>query len=165
MSTQSSIRCLVYIAAVVTFTFCTSARAQNIRGDQLTPQQFKALSDDAVIEFEGKNSTAGEFRAKARQQQQEFNSEGAAANKGQKEGDAKKAKFLQDQKAKLDAENAKVMAQLARMRQSGGGVPENIKQEANQLRERSKNASPAEKAQIEQRAGELLRQLQGQGIK
>jgi hypothetical protein len=161
MSTQS-VRCA---ACALAIALPSSAFAQNIRGAELTPQQFQSLPDNAVIEYDGKQSTAGELRARARQQKAALATEIAALDKSQREGEGKRAKFLQDRKAKLDAENAKVATELARLRQSGG-IPENVKQETNQLRERSKNAkTDAEKAQIEQRAGELLRQLQGQGIR
>jgi len=71
------------------------------------------------------------------------------------------------QAAKLQADRAKAMAEFTRLRQAAATPQarqlEAIKEEAAQLYERSKHASPAEQAQIEQRARQLLQQLPHMG--
>jgi hypothetical protein len=91
-----------------------------------------------------------------------------AAATAQAAFEADRAKFLQGQKAKLEAENAKVRAEVSRLRQQRPAPAQSpqldaIRREAGQLLERSKTASPAERAQIDQRAAQLLQQLQQMG--
>jgi len=136
-----------------------------IRGEQLTKQQFNALPDSAVIDFRGTRITAGEARAKLKQAETEAQAraQGAAAQ-AQAKFEAYRAKFLQEQKAKLDAANAKVRAEIARLRQASAAAPltqqQAIQREVVELLNRSKTATPAEQVQIEQRAGQLQQQYQ-----
>ena len=145
---------------------------QVIRADQLTQQQLdeqlKRLPDTAVIELQGQRLTVGEIRARGAQRQREVMMKAqAAAREAQSKFAARRAQFLQQQQAQLQADNAKAMAEVARLRQAAGPARspqlEAIEQEAAQLFQRSQRASPAERAQIEQRAGELLQQLQQLG--
>jgi hypothetical protein len=79
---------------------------------------------------------------------------------------AAREKFLQDEKAKLDAHNAKVNAEFERLCQKSSESSSrllSIQNEANQLNTRFKTASPSEKAQIEKRARELLQQIEKLG--
>ena len=131
-----------------------------IRGEQLTQQQFDALPDSAVIEFRGTRITAGEVRVKIKQAEIGAQAQAqAAAAQAQAKFEAYRAKFLQEQKAKLDAANAKVRAEIARLRQASAAAPltqqQAIQKEAVELLNRSKTATPAEQIQIEQRAGQL----------
>lgn len=133
---------------------------QVLRADQLTRQQFKRLPDSAVIEFKGQRMTKAQIRARAAQKAQE------AMAKTQVAARQRLVQFEQVQ-ARLHAENAKVQAELARLRQAHATPQarqvEAIEQEAAQLWQRSQRASPAERAQIEQRAAQLLQQLQQLG--
>jgi hypothetical protein len=141
-------------------------QGQVIRGDQLTKQQFEALPDIAVIEFKGQRMTKAQIRAKAAKSTEAMAKAPAAARAAQAKVAARQAQFLQQQQAKLQADNAKAMVEVARLRQAAGPARspqlEAIEQEAAQLFQRSQRA-PAERAQIEQRAGQLLQQLQQMG--
>ncbi len=141
--------------------------------EQLTKDQFDRLADDEVIDVKGRQINVGELRAKRRQAEAEAPAlEKAAADKAKADFEAYRTKFLQEQKAKLDAENAKVGEEVTRWRtqhpspaQPTASVGDDaqvkaIRDEARQLLERSKTASPAEQEQIERRAGELLQQLE-----
>lgn len=78
-----------------------------------------------------------------------------------------RAELDQKQKAELAATNARLGAQFeaekAKLasRQLSEKRMEEIRSEANLLLQREKNASPKEKAQIEKRAAELLREVNG----
>jgi len=133
---------------------------QVLRADQLTKQQFRAAPDSAVIEFRGQRVTKAQIRARAAQKAHEGMAKVEVAVRQER------ARFEQEQ-AKLHADNAKVQAELARLRQARATPQarqvDAIEQEAAQLFERSKRASPADRAQIEQRASQLLQQLQQLG--
>jgi hypothetical protein len=145
---------------------------QVIRADQLTKQQFdqqlKRLPDSAVIESQGRRFTVGEIRARAAQRRREMAAKApVAARAAQAKVAARQAQFLQQQQAQLQADNVKAMAEFGRLRQARATPQarqvEAIEQEAAQLFQRSQRAAPAERAQIEQRAGQLLQQLQQLG--
>ena len=145
---------------------------QPLTAEQLTKEQFDRLPDTQPIEIKGQRMTAGGIRAnraKMRQARAEAEAKAtAAAAKAQAEFEADRAKFLQEQKARLDTENAKVRAEVARLRQQRPAPAQSpqldaIRREAGQLLERSKTASPAERVQIEQRAAQLRQQLQQMG--
>ncbi len=140
-----------------------AAGPQVLRSDQLTRKQFdqqlKRLPDTAVVESKGRRLIVGEIKAKLAQTVRGLEAKGQeAARAAQAKFAARQAQFKQQQQAKLTADNAKVTAELARLRQVAA-----IQQEAAQLSQHSKTASPAERAQIEQRAGQLLQQLQQLG--
>jgi len=145
---------------------------QVLRADQLTKQQFrqqlKALPDSAVIESKGQRMTKGQIRALAAQKGAAAQAKArAAASQAQARFAAHRAQFLQQEQAKLQADNAKTMAEFGRLRQARATPQarqlDAIEQEAAQLFQRSQRASPAERAQIEQRAAQLLQQLQQLG--
>jgi len=134
-----------------------------LRADQLPKKQFdqqlRQLPDSAVIESQGKRFTVGEIRARAAQRRREMAAKAqASAAQAKARLEAGRAEFLQQQQAKLQADNAKTMAEFGRLRQVAA-----IEQEAAQLFQRSQRAAPGERAQIEQRAGQLLQQLQQMG--
>ncbi len=136
-----------------------------VRGDQLTREQFEALPDTATIEVKGQRATKAQIRAKAAKGQEAQAKAEAASREGKAKFEARRAQFLQQQQAKLEADNGKVSAQLAGLRRPSvrpqtGRQREALQGEAADLINRSKTASPAERAQIEKRAVELLRQLQ-----
>ena len=142
---------------------------QPLKAEQLTKEHFDRLSDTQPIEIKGQRMTAGKIRANMRQARAEAEAKAkVAAAKVQAEFEAERTKFLQAQKAKLEAENAKVRAEVTRLRQQQPAPAQSpqldaIRREAGQLLERSKTASPAERAQIEQRAAQLIQQLQQMG--
>ena len=132
----------------------------------MTKQQFTALPDTTVLVLrDGTRVTAGELRLKRRQRvdQAKANSQARGAE-AKTWFDANYAKLLQDQQADADAHNAKFRAGLARLKTSKSIAvtvsPQAIQQEAIQLIQRAKTASPAEQVLIEKRAGVLLQELQ-----
>ena len=135
-----------------------------IKGEQLTKQQFDALPDTTVIDFRGTRITAGEARARIKQAETAAQAEAqAAAAQAQAKFEAYRAKFLQDQKAKLQDAHVKARAEIARLRKVGAAPltqQQTIQKEAVELLNRSKTAPPAEQAQIEQRALQLQQQYQ-----
>jgi hypothetical protein len=142
---------------------------QPVKAESLTREQFDRLSDAQVIELKGKRMTAGEIRAQRKGAQADAETKAKiAAAKAQTEFEAEQAKFAQAEKTKLEAANAKVQSEASRVAQQGpapaqSGQLDAIRREAGQLVERSKTASPAERPQIEQRATQLIRQLQQMG--
>ncbi len=77
----------------------------------------------------------------------------AAAAKAQAEFEADRAKFLDAEKAKVRTAGRRPAAPAQSPQLDA------IRREANQLAERVRTASPAEQAQIEERAAQLLQQL------
>jgi len=135
---------------------------QVLRADQLTKQQFEVLPDTAVIEFKGQRMTKAQIQAKATKSKEAIAKVQAAARDAQAKFQTRLAQFLQQQQAKLQADNAKAMAEVARLAQSVR--LQAIQQEAAQLWQRSQGTlSPAQRVQDEQRAGQLLQQLQQMG--
>jgi hypothetical protein len=136
-----------------------------ISGKHLTKAQFESLPDNAVIDIRGTRTTAGELRAKLRQQEvqalaraQELAAETQAAFP------AYRTKFLQDERARVKTNGAKAWAEFTRWRQAQATVPgapeDAIAEEAIELMTRARTASPAEQIEIEQRARELEKRLQ-----
>jgi ribosomal protein S12 methylthiotransferase accessory factor YcaO len=88
-----------------------------IKADQISKEQFARLPDDQIIDVRGSLVTAGELRAKQRQQDAEMSAKlPLLAKRVSDQFDAYRAKFLADQNAKLDAENARVEAIAAALR-------------------------------------------------
>jgi len=137
-----------------------------LKAEQLTKEQFQGLPDSALIGIKGTVMTAGELRRQMEQRVAESLAKAEAeAAQAKARFEAKRAKFLQEQKARLNAQNAKALADLPRLRQQAArstvpAADDALHREAKQLLERAKTATPAEQVQIERRAGELLRQLQ-----
>jgi len=131
----------------------------------LTNKQIRALPNTAVVEFQGKPTTMGALRAlEAEARKATLAKAQAAATQAKARAAARRAQFLQQQAAELQAIHAKARVEVARLRQASAVTPvtqqEAIRNEAIQLMQRAKTASPAEQVQIEQRAGQLLKQLQ-----
>jgi hypothetical protein len=134
--------------------------------DQLTARQFRerlvTVPDDAVLERRGERMTAGELRAKMRLPPEVATAQARAiaqrveandARAGRELGQAR-ARFGEQQQTRLEADNARARAELARLRETA-----TIEREAVRLWRSSKTASPRERAQIDARAGQLQRQL------
>jgi len=137
---------------------------------QMTKEQFKALPDNAVIEINGRQVTKQHYLAEIEQKHMQASHAKMQAMGAQMKADFEKRRvqFLKDQRAKLDASNAHVQAQFASLRQQSADPAraskhKAIQQEARQLYIKSKTASPADRDQIEKRAGELLQQLKQMG--
>jgi hypothetical protein len=134
---------------------------QVVRGDQLTKQQFEALPDTALINFKGQLMTKAQIRVRAAKSQEAMEKGHALARQTRAEFEQRLIHFEQQRKAKIQADKAKAMGEFARQSQAEARQLKAIEAEAAQLYKRSERASPAEKAQIEQRASQLLQQLQG----
>jgi hypothetical protein len=134
--------------------------SQVVRGDQLTKQQFEALPDTALINFKGQQMTKAQIRVRATKSQEAMEKGHALARQTRAEFEQRLIHFEQQRKAKIQADKAKAMEEFARQSQAEARQLKAIEAEAAQLYKRSEGASPAEKAQIEQRASQLLQQLQ-----
>jgi hypothetical protein len=140
---------------------------QVIRVDQTNRRQIKemlpTLPDETVLEFKEKRITAAELRAKMRSSADRVRaliermtvSQESIARLAQAKLQVRRAPFLREARAKLQAANTKVLAELARVRQIAA-----MEQEAGELWRRSKNASPEERMRIDERAAQLLKDLE-----
>lgn len=134
-------------------------------GKAISWERLQQLPESQVIESKGKRVTVGEVKKLLRA---DFEKAAAKAKTARTESQAKltalQSKLTTGRKAKFDADRGKALAEVSRLEQAGGstqGSPrEAIEKEAQQLYQRSKTASAAEKAQIDKRANELLRQLE-----
>jgi flagellum-specific peptidoglycan hydrolase FlgJ len=138
-----------------------ASRPQTVSGDRLTKQQFEALPDSALIDFKGRRMTKASIRAREAQSRETAEKAEALARQSRMEFQQQLIQFDQQRKTKLEVDKAKAMGEFARLRQADSRQLKAIEVEAAQLQELSKRASPAEKAHIEQRASQLLQQLQG----
>lgn len=134
---------------------------QVVNGDQLTKQQFEALPDTALIDFKGRRMTKASIQAREAQGHDTAENVQTLARQSRVEFEQRLIQFEQQRKTKLEVDKAKAMGEFARLSQADSRQLKAIEVEAAQLYERSKRASSAEKAQIEQRANQLLQQLQG----
>jgi hypothetical protein len=134
---------------------------QVVSGAQLTKQQFEALPDSALIDFKGRQMTKASIRARETQSHDTAEKVQALARQSRVEFQQRLIQFEQQRKTKLEVDKAKAMGEFARLSQANPRQLKAIEVEAAQLYERSKRASPADKAHIEQRANQLLQQLQG----
>lgn len=128
----------------------------------LTKPQFDALPDNAIVMQKGTRITKGEINARAEKARAD-----ATALRQQRVRDfqAHRARVLSDEQAKLRAKNAKLWAELARLHQIqvASMTPQRqaLYREASDISARSRNASPAEREQLNQRAAMALEQLRG----
>jgi len=169
---------IIYIARLILITLCLcfagsvnvsfaaefpSVAGQVYKAEGLTKDKFNALPDNAVIEVKGVQMTKQQLIASKKQKRDEaisrMKTKAAVPNT---QFEAARTKFLQEQKNKLDADNAKAKTKFERMKTNSSKYAE-IKNEALKLNEKSKNATPAEQEQIEKRANELVQQLKQMG--
>ena len=134
---------------------------QVVSGEHLTKQQFETLPDSALIDFKGRRMTKADIRAREAQSLDMAEKVQALARQSRVEFKQHLIQFEQQRKTKLEIDKAKATGEFARLSQADSQQLKAIEVEAAQLQERSKRASPAEKAHIEQRANQLLQQLQG----
>jgi hypothetical protein len=84
-----------------------------VKLEQLTKDQFRALPDGAMIEAEGLRTTKREFLEKmTRERNAALASVRVRTSEVRSRLAARRAQFLQHQKAELDARNAKVQAEV-----------------------------------------------------
>jgi hypothetical protein len=137
-----------------------ASRPQTVSGERLTKQQFEALPDSTLIDFKGRRMTKAGIRAREAQSRETAEKAEALARQSRMEFQQQLIQFEQQRKTKLEIDKAKAMGEFARRSEAHSPQLKAIEVEAVQLQERSKRASPAEKARIEQRASQLLQQVQ-----
>ena len=164
---------ILIVASAIALASGFSAEAQQVvnleqMGKQMPKKEYRAklksMPDNTPVESKGQRITLGEVRAKEKQMVAAAAAKmKAAAAQSKVKFDEYTARFNEKQQAKLKADNQKVNAEFARLNQGGGSGQDSrraaVENEARELSQRYKTASPAEKAQIDRRAGELLRQL------
>ncbi len=142
-----------------------NTESQVVKAGQLTKQQFRALPDEEVVEIKGQRVTMRELRAAAElRRKRSLAQMSARVAQERPKFEAHRAKFLQKQKATLEADNMTVrtqLAQLGRGTDASQTTRQEIEEEARQLYVRSKTASPGTLGEIEKRAAELLVLLRG----
>jgi len=133
------------------------------RSERLTKQQFDALPNNAMIEFKGKRIPKADIQARAAKRKEAMAKVPAAASKAREKFDQRRTEFEKKQQEKITADNQKVKAEFAKLGKDAGSGPDarraSIENEASELSARYKTASATEKAQIDRRANELLREL------
>jgi len=150
---------------------------QNIyKIEQITKEQFSALPGDAVIEHKGQKLTKTQFISQMAQEKAAIKAEHERdlpkmRAKLQAAAKAKQAEFTKAHKDKVRANNEKLMAEVrkknvGRQTTSSKSIPEaharqylTIQKEARDIYTRAKKVSPAERKQLDQRAGQLAQQL------
>jgi hypothetical protein len=134
------------------------------KAEQLTKQQFDALADSAVIDVKGQQTTKAKIVAKLTSAKGAKARADEAARQVQAKFATERDQFAQQQQAKIKAGNANVAAPVASAPgTTSASQRQALHDEATQLLNRSKSASPAERAAIDKRAAELLKQLQQLG--
>jgi len=155
---------ILFVSGVLTLgTASASAEgrtsSQVVSGNGLTRQQFEALPDTALIDFNGRRTTKARIRAKEAQSRDAAERVQALAQQSRAEFKQRLTRYEQERKTQLGVARTKAMEEFARLSQAQARQVKAIEVEAAQLQERSRRASPAEKVQIEQRADQLLQQL------
>jgi hypothetical protein len=105
--------------------------------------------------------TKASIRAREAQDRDTAEKAQALARQSRLEFQQQLIQFDQQRKTKLEADKAKAMGEFARRSRAHSPQLKAIEVEAAQLQERSTRASPADKARIEERANQLLHQVQG----
>jgi hypothetical protein len=128
----------------------------------LTKPQFDALPANAIVmQKGGMRISKSEIIARATKQRAD-----AMALRQQRVRDfqAHRARVLSAEQAKLRTKNARLYAELTRLHQVQVAMSpqrQALYREASDISMRSRNASAAERAQLNQRAAVALRQLRG----
>ncbi len=137
------------------------ARPSNaiITASGLTKPQFDALPANAIVMQKGMRTTKGEIIARAAKERAD-----ATARRQQRVRDfqAHRARVLSAEQAKLRTKNARLYAELTRIHQVQVAMSpqrQELERETRDISTRSRNASPAEREQLNQRAAVALRQL------
>ena len=142
---------------------------QTVRLDQLDKAKFDALPPETVILLDrGRKTTKQELVTAAKQRLERRRTAEQLAARDAMVLQARLDRFLQEQRGRLAAANAKARVELTRLPRAGP-VPAarhtEIQREAVQLRARYERASPAERAAIDRRAAVLLGELNRLGTR
>ncbi len=124
-----------------------------VPAEKLTKEQFMALPPETVINFKGERMTKADFlkRRLVQSEQAQKRVEEMKA-KAQKEAEARRAAFLQEEQSKLEGANKKVQAEIDRL------VAANNASHGADWQERKRQAAKLldEASKLEQKADELL---------
>ena len=159
---------VVPLAAALVFGYAATAGAEEKAGSssaipasKLTREEFKTLSPDATIEFDGERMTKGEFverRTKALEQAISKMQETRA--KTEAELEARRKAFLDAENGKLEAANKKAQAEVERLAAADfaahGPDWEARKKQASALLKEAETAPPDQRSQLEKKASDLL---------
>jgi hypothetical protein len=140
---------------------------QAIKIQDLTKNQFKSLPDNAVIEVNGIQMTKQQLITVQKQKRNQLTNL-PKPSMAKPQFDAARTKFLQDQQNKINADNARVKAAFdsqVKLNSANNATFAAIQKEALELSNKSKNATPEQQQQIEQRAKDLVDQLKQMGYK
>lgn len=143
---------------------------------RMTQQQFEALPPNHVLQVGAKRITKRELLAQVEQRRAALKKQlHTVAAQDNAAFETQRAVFAKEQAAKIQMENAKTRQQFASVRGASAGVSpvrptggkggvspqrQAIEREAAELYAASKKATPAERVKINQRAAQLLQQLQ-----
>lgn len=153
-----------------------------LRAEGLANKEFRArlkkLSDHDVVEVAGRQMTKAQFVSEIGKKSQRARArvKGENATQSQARFETLRSQFEAQQNTELESENMRVRAQFARVAQQWGPAGasqvarrqplserESIRREAVELIRRSGAASPAERAEIEKRAQQLLQRAKQVG--
>jgi hypothetical protein len=132
----------------------------------LTAQQFNGLPDSTVLERKGVRMTKAEFGARLIKGRADAEARRRAflAN-DQAKFQAYRARYFSDRRARLQQQNARFQAEVAHRRQLQASqmTPQRqaLYRESWDLLGRAKHSPPAEHAQLDQRAAQIMGQLRG----
>ena len=142
------------------------ARGNILKMDKSVEKRIFKLPPNQLIEVQGKPMTVADIRTRILAKRRRAGAAGGTSGKVSAESlAALQAKFEKDQKAKLDAENAKVVAELVRLaRRQDSPAPSSrlqaIRHEALEIQQRYPAASPAQKVKDDARAKALSEEYQ-----
>jgi len=154
----------ILIAALL---LCADAHAfaqqndQIFSAKQLTKEQFVALPPEAVIDFDGRRMTKRNFiRERAREAEQAGHQMRLAKVEARHEFERRRAAFLADERAKLEAANREVRAEVNRLIAAENAVHganwQNRKRQAAVLLAEAAKAPTERRLDLEKRAAGLL---------
>lgn len=159
---------IVSIASALVLTWAAPAGAEEKANSSsvnsanaLTPEQFKALPPDAMIEIDGERMTKGAFiESRTKALEQAINQMRDAKAKSEGAYEARQKAFLDDQAAKLDEANKKVEAEIARLLAADAAAHgpnwESRKSQAAALLKDAATEPPDQRSQLEKKASDLL---------
>ncbi len=142
------------------------ARGNILKMDKSVEKQIFKLPPNQLIEVKGKPMTVADIRARILAKRRRVGAARGASGKVSAESlAALQANLEKDQKSKLDAENAKVGAELARLARRQDTPAQSsrlqaIRHEALEIQQRYPAASPAQKMKDDARAKALLEEYQ-----
>jgi len=177
MATEEPIRAIQQAQLTPSRQGAVALRAEGLNNKEFRTR-FKKLSDQDIVEVAGRQMTKAQFLGEIgkKSQQARARVKGENAAQAQAKFETLRSQFEAQQNTELQAENTRVRTQFARVAQQWGPAGasqaarrqplserEVLRREAADLIRRSGTASPAEKAEIEARAQQLLQKAKQLG--